>query len=446
MESAQPVLELPRTATGTRAGAALGWLRGRATTTPGRLVLLSILIAAGAVVFGVIETAAERSRAQAAQAARTQTEPLLMRAASLYTSLSDANATVTSALLTGGAETPGARARYLQDLHSASEALTTLTRKAGTSASARTALGAIADELPIYSGLVESARANNRQGFPIGAAYLREASDLLTGRIRLAADQLYAIEAQRLNDDYGTGTATATIAVFITAFAVSLLLLCLAQLYLARISRRILNVPMLLATVVLVAVSVWGLVGLTGEQNSLTAAQRNGSDSVEVLSATSVLLSRAQGDQSLTIVNRGTDQTDPADFSAVMRVLEPSRASGGLIGEVSALAQRTGTSAAATPLATEFASYRAQAAAITTLEKNGRIRDALPLAPALAKTSDQMSANVTAQIEAAQARFDRSAADATGALSGLWLAIPLLTVTAGALALLGLRQRMNEYR
>ena len=56
-------------------------------------------------------------------------------------------------------------------------------------------------------------------------------------------------------------------------------------------------------------------IGLISEQNSLATAQRQGSDSVEVLSAANVLLSRAQGDLSLTLVNRGTDATDPDDFA-----------------------------------------------------------------------------------------------------------------------------------
>ena len=53
-------------------------------------------------------------------------------------------------------------------------------------------------------------------------------------------------------------------------------------------------------------------------QNDLAAAQRHGSDSVELLSTADVLLSRAQGDLSLTLVNRGTDTTDPLDFKAAI--------------------------------------------------------------------------------------------------------------------------------
>jgi hypothetical protein len=445
VEGFQPVSALPRTGKGTRAASVLAWVRERLTTTPGRLALVSILVVAGAVCFGVIATSAERSRARAAQAVRTQTEPLLVQAVNLYSALSDANATATTTFLTGGLEPPARRARYLQDLRLASESLARLTREVGGSAGGRTA--ALTGELPAYSGLVEAARANNRQGLPVGAAYLRQASVLLTGTILPAADQLYATEARRLSDDYSSGTATVAFVVLTLVAAVSLGLLGLTQLYLARVSRRILNVPMLLATMLLGVLSIWALVGLIGEQNALARAHRVGSDSVEVLSATRVLLSRAQSDESLTLVNRGSDETDPADFKVVMRALAPH---GGLIGEVAALAHGTGTRTAADQLATDFASYRAETTRVAALEANGQIVPAIGLAVRSAASprspADRLSANLAGQIAAAQRRFTSAAADATSSLGGLSIAIPVLTLLAGALALIGLRQRLSEYR
>jgi hypothetical protein len=422
---------------------ALAWVRHRLATTPGRLVLISISVVVGAVVFGVIATSAEQSRERAAKAARLQTEPLLAQAASLYTALSDANATEATALLSGGLEPPLKRSRYQADLRIASDALATLTREAGTSASARAALNMIANQLPVYSGLVESARANNRQGFPIGAAYLRQAVLLSTTTMLPAADAIYRTEAQRLINDYRTGTANTSLITFIVASVAALILLLLAQRYAARISHRILNVGMLVATVAVAAVSVWGVVALINEQNSLSAAQRRGSDSVEVVSAATVLLSRAQGDLSLTLVNRGSDTIDQTDFNTVQPAL------GGLIGEMSALARRTDAGAAANQSDADYASYLAQAHLIRAREKKGQLTGltgALALEPATAAISDQLSNHLTGQIGAAQARFARAASDATSAVDGLSIAIPVITALAAVAALLGLRQRINEYR
>src|SRR5579859_6828091 len=127
-----------------RAGVALDWLRERLTTTPGRLVLTSVLVIVGAACFGVLATGAEQSRARAVGAARTGTEPLLLQAVHLYTALSDANATVATGLLgAGGLEPRLERAHYLNDLRVASDALTALTRETGTSTRAPAALATI---------------------------------------------------------------------------------------------------------------------------------------------------------------------------------------------------------------------------------------------------------------------------------------------------------------
>src|SRR5581483_10333240 len=142
---------LPARRRAARVGAAFGWARARLMTTPGRLVLISVLLVIGAVCFGVIATGAEQSRERAVRAARTGTEPLLVHAVDLYTALSDANATVATGLLAGGLEPPAKRARYLADLRLASESLTALTREAGSSPSASAALRTVANQLPVYS-------------------------------------------------------------------------------------------------------------------------------------------------------------------------------------------------------------------------------------------------------------------------------------------------------
>jgi hypothetical protein len=417
-----------------------GWLRARVATTPGRLTLISVLVVVSAVCFGVVATAAEHSRAHAAQAAKASTERLLAQAATLYTKLSDANATATTTFLKGGLEPLALRQQYLNDLRSASDALAGLTREVSGSAAARE-LTTLNELLPIYAGRIESARADNRFGLPIGAAYLRSASTLLTGRILPSADRLYAIEANRLTNDYATGTNAVALVVLIFAIVLALGLLIIGQLYVFRISHRILNIGMLAATVALAAVSVWSVVGLIGEQNALARA-RHESDLVEVLSATKVLLSRAQTDQSLTLVNRGSDKTDPTDFIHMRQALAPP---GGLLGELGTLAGPNGASSAA-GLITQFDAYVQNAQQIPRLEQSGGLTAAIARADTGSSIAADLSSTLGRRITAAQARFESEAASATSAIAGLEIAIPVLTALAAALALLGLRARLEEYR
>jgi hypothetical protein len=225
-----------------------------------------------------------------------------------------------------------------------------------------------------------------------------------------------------------------------------LVLLGATQLYLARTTRRILNVPLLLATLVLLAVSIWAVVGFIGEQDALGTA-RHDSDSVEVLSASRVLLARAQSDQSLTLVNRGSDVIDPVDLTAVMRMLSPGNGNG-LLGAVSTLSGQTGSADAANRLAAEFPSHRAETSTTARLLGSGRTLDAIRHATSASSISaaDRLNADLGAQLKAAQDRFTNAAADAASSLSGLSIAIPVLTVLVAGLALLGLRERLGEYR
>src|SRR5262249_43090390 len=154
------------------------------------------------IAVGIVALNSARDRRDAAHSVAARTEPLLMQADVLHSSLSDANATAAATFLTGGLEPVARRARYLRDLRSATAALTALTRDVADSDQARAAVATIATNLPLYSGYVETARANNRQGLPVGAAYLRRASTVMRDAILPAASRLFEVEAGRLASDY----------------------------------------------------------------------------------------------------------------------------------------------------------------------------------------------------------------------------------------------------
>ena len=94
--------------------------------------------------------------------------------------------------------------------------------------------------------------------------------------------------------------------------------------------------------------------------------------------------------------------------------------------------------------------YRAQAARVSQTQKSGQIRQAIQLAVADAASPSsaaaRLNSDLEAQTNAAQTRFESQASDATSALGGLEIAIPVLALAAALLALVGLRQRAGEYR
>jgi hypothetical protein len=419
----------------------------RAGTTPGRLRLLSVALVGAAIIAGLVMAGAAGARHDAAQAVSTQTEPLMVYADGLYASLSDADATAAATFLTGGLEPESRRLRYLSDLRSASFQLARLARQTGGLGETGKSVSVVTTQLPVYSGLVETARANNRQGLPVGTAYLRQASNLMREQILPAAGQLYSLEARRLGTKYRSGTATGDVLALAAAAVVMLALLTLAQVFIARRTHRVFNVALVVATLMILALSAWSLSGLAGEQSKLSAAQRDGSDAVEVLSAARILALREQADESLALVAHGGSPNYLTDFASVSKVLAPA---GGLLGQAGTLAKGQGSSSAVSRLDTTFAQYQGVHRQVAALEASGNSRGAIKLAVGSAATeivlSDRLNSDVVAQIDSAQARFTRSAHEATSAVGGLELAIPLLIAGAGLLALLGLQQRASEYR
>ena len=176
----------PRT---LNARASAAWLRRFARTTPGVVGMLAAAIAACCVIAGAVCAAQLNGRIAQHNAVLDRSEPFAYSAQKLYAALSAADAAAASAFLSGGIETAPMRARYQQALADAASALTDATAEA-TDADTRTALADISAQLAAYTGQVESARANNRLGFPVGSAYLREASSLMQTALLPGAERI----------------------------------------------------------------------------------------------------------------------------------------------------------------------------------------------------------------------------------------------------------------
>jgi hypothetical protein len=425
----------------------LQWQRLRVTSTPARLRVAAAAIIVAALGFGVLGTTVVTSRRDAAHRAATESEPVLLKALDLHDALSDADATVSATFVIGGAEPVARRQRYLADVSSASSALAVLGRQTNNSPEIAGAVLAIGRDLPVYTGLVESARANNRQGFPVGAAYLRQASTLMREQILPAAARVYAVEGRRLSGRYRSGTSAALVVIFAVAAVAIVAVLIGTQLYVARLTRRRLNLPLVAGTAVLLAAAAWGLLGLAAEQRALIRAQRDGSDPVEVLSAVRVLALRAQADEGLSLAARGSGDAYLADFEAALEVLGTPR---GLLADAAVLARRQGAGAGIKRLAERFAAYRSVHVRVAALEAEGRFTAAADLSVGEPgrelSIADAIGRDLDRLIAASQRRFELAAADASSAVRVLWIAMPLLTLGGALLALYGVRLRMNEYR
>ena len=414
------------------------------TTTPGRMRLAGAGVVAALLVLAIVGGAAVRSRQRASSEVSGHDEALLVSAGTAYTSLADADATATNTFLEAGLESPTQRALYLADLAAAANALSTVSTGVGSSTEVQKALGVIDTELPIYTGMVESARANNRQGYPVGAAYLSEGSAIMQSQILPAVGQLYQGQAERLNQAYGSGRSAADVVGVAVFVLLALGLLVVAQRFVAHRTNRLLNPLMGAATVVVLVLAAWTVVAFAVSAGSLGTARSRGSDPVEVASSAQILVSRAQVDLNLALASRGSEPQHLADLSAVQSALGPAGGSTGLIAEAGrypASDVSTGTNYAAflkvlgTVVSAASSGQYTSAIAVATGGSSG---DEVPAAGDLQRSLDK-------EVQSAQATFAAKAHSGAHDLSGLSLALAGLVV-ASALALLGLERRINEYR
>src|SRR5262249_44908464 len=301
----------------------------------------SALLVIGLLVFAAVTTAATEARSRAAADVATRSAPELVTAENLYGNLADADATASTIFLRARQEPRQLRQRYLADVAAAGRQLADFSRSA-ESPVARRAVRTISEQLPAYTGLVESARANNAQGFPVGAAYLRKASTTMRNEILPAATELYRDAARQLRDNYEAGTSTLTLVLVLVAGVGMLALLVVVQIFVRRRSNRILNVGLVAATVLVVGLLGWTLIRFAGAHDALNRAQERGSDSVEVLSSARILTLRAQNNENLALIERGTGDVYVTEFNRLMTSLGGKHGTTGLLGYAAEVADRTG--------------------------------------------------------------------------------------------------------
>ncbi len=406
-------------------------IRGQLATTPGRLRLAVVALTFGSIAFGLVVATAAGTRSRAVDDVKT-TESLLVRAVDVSASLSDAHAIAAFSFLVGGTEPASSRERYKRELRDAAVGLSELAGEIGGPSGSGPALRGITERLTVYSGLIDSARANQRQGFPVGGAYLRRAAKEMREQMLPRAGALYEIQAGDLIAAYREGVSGSTWLAVVLAGCGMLALLAATQIYIARTSKRIVNPPLAIATVILVGLMTWVVVAFAIEQNQLSKAQSNGSDPVELLTATSILASRAQANESVGLSSRGggageirLSDVDRGFIAAVNPIGDTStpsaRGSGGLLDV--AISKTGHPTAAIDAIYAAYRSYRERHGAVFTLERAGRFDEAVDLATATSGSSnaaaEELNAALSNEVDAAQERFateaDRAGIHARGA-------------------------------
>ncbi|RYV50923.1 hypothetical protein [Pengzhenrongella frigida] len=416
-----------------RAGQRMQRARLGVQGTPGRMRLVSAaLVVVGLLVglaaaqsFSVADGALVRADRNAAQLVRLQ---------DIQTLLVRADADATNAFVVGGLEPADQRADYDEAVDRAVQQVAFAARAQPADGEA---LAALSSAIQSYTSGVVQARAANRQGLPLGAQYLREASAGLRADALPLLGALTSANEERVQTEFDTAGRAQVLA--LVAGLLGLVIVAGALVWLARRTHRYVNVPVAGAGVVILVVLVASVVAL-GSVAAAVADLRAGSyASARALAGARIAAFDAKANESLTLVSRGSG----AAFEAAWQ--ESSAVTSSLVAEAAQI------DPAAADLPGGWDAYTALHQEIRSLDDGGGWEQAV----AAAISREPGSANATFDaFDAASGEQLTAASEATSsglrdARSGLALAgwlCGLAGVLAALLAWWGLSQRIEEYR
>ncbi|BBC36307.1 uncharacterized protein SGFS_076010 [Streptomyces graminofaciens] len=442
----------------------LDQLRAAATTEPGRLRIIGAVLAFLVVAFGSVTAWQMNDRSAAADDVLNSSQPLSSAAAGIYRSLADANTAASSGFLAGGQETKESRDRYERDIKKAAEGLADAATASEPGSDSAELVAQLNELLPEYKGLVERARANNRQGYPLGGAYLRYANQKMQKQMLPKAERIYNNENKHLRDDYADATPYPWAAIGLGVLALAALGWAQRRNY--RRTNRVLNHGLVAATAASTIVLLWLVVGHTVARSGLNDSYDHGVRSLNVLNDARIASLKARGNENLTLISRGA-QTIEVEVDGVKKDVDEFDNS--FRGDMGTLKKKL---AAAEKISDDQAGEKPVKAAAANMEvwlerhKSARKADdegnyqcalnqviggkATADCPQGDKPTgecfDGVDTNLDDAREHEEAEFELAARDGLDAMGGLPVGTAVLAVLGAAGALLGIGRRLSEYR
>lgn len=282
--------------------------------TPALLNRWQLIGMSVAIVFGIVSALVQFASWQSDGRAADDTEQLV-RVQEIQSSLLRADALATNAFLVAGLEDPAQRAEY-------DDAIDVVLRDIADAADAqpadRKALAALNEQVDTYSTYIAQARANNRQGFPVGAGYQKAASDQLRNEAIPILDALV-----KANTDRADGAMGGQHPIWLAVLG----LIVLAGLWwlnreLARTFRRRFNKGLVIAAAIVAAVSVVTAAG-AWIRDSSNDSLRDGEFQDAVSSAVArTAANDAKANESLRLIARGSGAVNETIWGEKAAVVE----------------------------------------------------------------------------------------------------------------------------
>ena len=427
-------------------------LREAATTEPGRLRIIGAFVALLVVAFGAVTAWQMTERASAADDVLTSSQPLSSDAADIYRSLADANTAAASGYLAGPQEKPEMRTGYEKDIRTAAAKLVTAASNSDAGSDSAKTIADLNKLLPEYKGLVETARANNRQGYPVGGAYLRAANEMMQGQLLPKAEDLYQRENQRLGSDYADAKSFPWAAAGLGLVALGGLAWAQRRNYLR--TNRVLNQGLVTASAASVVVLLWLVVGHTVARAGLNDSYDHGVRSLNVLHDARIASLTARSDENLSLIRRGADTKKVDGATVDVYAVGYDDEIGRLAKSLTKAGGLADDSAGKNPVQDAngyMKAWKDRHGVAQSMNDKGEYQQARDKVIGVAKDPTSVCFdNVDKALQTAlvheQAEFKQAASGGRDALTGLPYGAAVLAVLAAVGAVLGIGRRLSEYR
>lgn len=287
-----------------------------ASTSPGLLTIVSTILVLAILAAGGAMVYSSQNRQAQLNALVNQTEPLSDAAQELFNSLSVADSVATTSFLRKST-TDAATRDYDAAMSSASTSLIRATSGIDNIESREMELVLqIQNSMPDYLKLMSNAQTHDRMRNPVGASYLAQASTLMQETMLPAAQELYS----RTSEEVSTQQAKLSAPLWfpLSGIVAAIIMLVIAQFWLAALTNRRLNLGYVAATGLMLFALVWASISAALTWHAGNQDVQGTVRPLEQLTAVRISVQQSRTQEALGLIQRDYGEDRQQEFSDAM--------------------------------------------------------------------------------------------------------------------------------